>query len=92
MIHKAYTLFILRRVERLLGVVTEDLDYMRTPLLLALGTGLRRGELLSLKIDCVNVSARVNGLALIRLNVGILPSLQWTAAVKMGGILRAGLR
>ena len=45
--------------ERLVSAVVDDLDYMRSPLLLALNTGLRRGELLALRTDCVNVSDNI---------------------------------
>ena len=45
--------------EHLLNVLVEDLAYMRAPALLALGTGLRRGEMLKLKIECVNLSDTV---------------------------------
>ena len=34
----------------------DDLSYLRDVITVALGTGLRRGELLTLKIQCVNLS------------------------------------
>ena len=45
--------------EGLLSVAVDDLAYMRAPIVFALGTGLRRGELLKLKIECVNLSDRI---------------------------------
>jgi integrase len=43
----------------LLDAAVDDLAYMRAPMVLALGTGLRRGEMLKLKIECVNLSDRI---------------------------------
>lgn len=40
---------------RLTAVLVDDLGYMRDVIAVALGTGLRRGELLALKIECVNL-------------------------------------
>jgi len=40
-------------------VAVDDLAYMRARIMFALGTGLRRGELLKLKIECVNLSYRI---------------------------------
>jgi integrase len=37
-------------------VLIDDLAYLRDAIAVALGTGLRRGELLSLKIEQVNLS------------------------------------
>jgi integrase len=45
--------------ECLLAATVDDLAYMRAPIVLALGTGLRRGEMLKLKIECVNLSDRI---------------------------------
>ena len=45
--------------EGLLSVAVDDLAYMRARIMFALGTGLRRGELLKLKIECVNLSDRI---------------------------------
>lgn len=41
---------------RLNAVLVEDLIYMRDAIAVALGTGLRRGELLAMKIEHVNLS------------------------------------
>jgi integrase len=43
----------------LLAAAVDDLAYMRAPMVFALGTGLRRGEMLKLKIECVNLSDRI---------------------------------
>jgi integrase len=40
----------------LLAAAVDDLAYMRAAIVFALGTGLRRGEMLKLKIECVNLS------------------------------------
>lgn len=45
--------------EALLDAAVDDLAYMRAPMVLALGTGLRRGEMLQLKIECVNLSDKM---------------------------------
>lgn len=41
---------------RLNAVLIDDLSYLRDVITVALGTGLRRGELLALKVECVNLS------------------------------------
>jgi integrase len=45
--------------DSLLDASVDDLAYMRAPIVPALGTGLRRGEMLKLKVECVNLSDRI---------------------------------
>ncbi len=45
--------------ESFLAATVDELAYMRAPIVLAVGTGLRRGETLKLKIECVNLSDRI---------------------------------
>lgn len=42
--------------QKLMSVLTDDLAYLYDALSVALGTGLRRGELLALRVECVNLS------------------------------------
>ena len=51
---------------RLMAVLIGDLEYLRAPIIVSLGTGLRKSELLSLKVDEINFGQlpffyRVNG-------------------------------
>lgn len=58
----------LTRVEetRLMEVLTDDLNFLRAPVIVSIGTGLRKSELLSLKVGEINfgqfpIFCRVNG-------------------------------
>ena len=58
---------------RLLAVLVDDLAYMHGPLELALGTGLRKGELLKLSVERVNLSDAVKHVLVLRQTVEIPP-------------------
>jgi len=58
---------------RLLAVLVDDLAYLRRPTEVALGTGLRKGELLNITIERVNLSNAVKHVLVQRHTVEIPP-------------------